>query len=107
MMYPYNFPWLTILSGDDFDIQMTQYSNEMVKQEMIIYAIAYREKIEITNEEFEDYMNEQLQNSGYSSMEEFEAAAGMSYKEYVANNHLALNIYLGKELTQIYERLSK
>lgn len=95
------------LTEDDFDIQMTQYSNEMVKQEMIIYAIAYREKIEISEEEFEEYMNQQLKNSGYASMEQFEATAGMSYKEYVQKNHLALNAYLGQELTQIYERLSK
>lgn len=90
---------------EDFDAQMTQYAMEMVKQETIIYSIAYEEDIQISEEEFEEYMDLQLKNSGYSSRDEFESAAGMTIQEYVKRNHLILNAYLSKELNQIYERL--
>ena len=94
------------LDAEEFDIQLQQYSREMVKQEEIIYSLVEKEGIGVSEKELEEFMKQQLQNSGYTNEEAFEAASGMTLKEYVKRNNLVINIYLNKALTQIYERLS-
>ena len=95
------------VTADNYDAHLLSYAREMIKQEMILYAIAEKEGIEITSEEYKMFLQEQLQNSGYKSEEEFEAAAGMTINEYVSKNHLIMNYLFDKDMDKIYERLNK
>ena len=94
------------LEVDEFDIEIVQYASEMVKQEMIIYSIAEKEGIEITEDELDDFIMQQLNNSGYKDRADFEAQSGMSIEVYIKNNNMVLNVYLNKELGIIYDRLT-
>lgn len=94
-----------LMSQDDFDIQLLTYSREMVKQELIIYSLAEKENIEVSEEEYNQFLKNQLENSGYKDEAAFEQYVGKTVKEYVKDNRLNINLLLNKTLDVIYERL--
>ncbi len=108
----YNLEWSYFVENvfgsnvDEFEVDLIQYANQIVKQEMIIYAIAEKEGITATEEELDDFIKQQLQNTGYKDEEDFENRSGMTIYEYVKNNNLVINYYLNKEKNLIYDRLT-
>lgn len=95
-----------LMTQDDFDIQLLTYSREMIKQEMIIHALAQAENIQIDQEEYELFIQQQLENSGYKDAETFEQYVGKSVEAYVKENRLEINLLLNKTLDAIYARLN-
>ena len=82
-------------------------AEELVKQEMIIYAIAEKEGISVTEEEYDAYLQSMLASSGFADEKAFESYAGMSVREYADLYKLDRDLLLTKELDTIYDRLSK
>ena len=93
------------LTQDEFNQQAEAYAKEIVKQEMIIYAIAEKENLEVTEEEFNTYLDNLLVSSGFESEEQFEEYAGVTLKEYAEVYKLDRDLLLTKELDVIYDRL--
>lgn len=91
----------------EYDEEIRVYAESIIKQEMIIYAIAEKEGIEVTEEEYQDYMNEMLTSSGFEDADAFEEYAGMTIDEYAETYKLDRDLLLTKELDIIYDRLNK
>ena len=91
----------------EYDEQIRVYAESIVKQEMIIYAIAQKEGIEVTEEEYQSYIEEMLASSGFSDEDAFEEYAGMTIDEYAETYKLDRDLLLTKELDTIYDRLSE
>jgi trigger factor len=91
----------------EYDEQIKLYAEAIVKQEMVIYAIAEKEKISISDEEFEEYLNDMLKASGFEDAEKFESYAGMTIDEYAKTYKLDRDLLLQRELDTIYDRLEK
>ena len=95
------------VTPDNYDAYLLSYAREVIKQEMVLYAIAEREGIQITEDDYSEFLQLQLKNSGYKDEEAFENYSGMSIREYVAKNHLFMNYILNEDMNAIYDRLKQ
>lgn len=95
------------IDQEEYDEQIRVYAESVVKQEMIIYAIAEKEGLEVTEDEYQDYLDEMLAGSGFEDAADFEEYAGMTIDEYAETYKLDRDLLLTKELDTIYERLEK
>lgn len=90
---------------EEYKETMKEYCEDMVRTQMIIYAMAEKEDVELTEKEYEDIVAEMLEQSGYKDKTEFEAAIGMTFDEYAEMSSLKLNLLLDEVLEKIYTRL--
>ena len=93
------------LTEEDFNKQAKTYAEEIVKQEMIIYSIAAKEELTVTDEEYDVYLQTMLQSSGFADEKAFETYTGMTLEEYAETYRLDRDLLLTKELDKIYNRL--
>lgn len=66
----------------EFDKQMQSSAEQFIKSELIIYAIADKENLKVTDKDLEEYKENQLKMIGYTE-EQFEAQAGQTFEEYM------------------------
>lgn len=92
---------------EQFDEQVELYAKELVKQEMIIYAIAEKEGLSVSDEEYDTYLDNMLASSGFKDEAAFKEYTGMSLKKYAKTYKLDRDLLLTKELDTIYERLAE
>ncbi len=93
---------------DEYNEQIRLYAESMVKTEMIVYAVAQKEGIEVSEKEYEEQLSSILTAYGYSDKESFEDAAGMALDQFAEEQYsLKLNLYLEKVLDVIYDRIAK
>ena len=107
----YGYEWKDFLSNqlktdqEGYDNMVKLYAQEVVKQEMVIYLLAQEEELEVTDEEYETYLENMLTSSGFESEKDFKEYAGMSLKKYAKENRLDRDLLLTKILDVIYDRL--
>lgn len=80
--------------------QITSYAETKVFQELITYAIADAEGLEVTDEEYEAYMKDILQQSGYSE-ETFQQYYGTTVEEYCEQEGLRSSMLLDKVMEKV------
>jgi len=95
------------MTEEEFDEEAKLYAEEIVKQEMIIYAIAEAEEITVSDEEYDEYLQAMLTSAGFKDEAAFEAYTGMSLEEYAEAYMLDRDLLLTKELDAIYDRLAE
>lgn len=93
------------MDEEQYEIELLRYSREFVKQELIVYAIAEKEEVKISQKEYDQFINDQMINSGYKDEKMFEEFSGMPLKEYVEKNGLEINLYLSKVKDIVYEKI--
>lgn len=87
---------------DELMNQITSYAETKVFQELIIYAIADAEGLEVTNDEYEDYMYDVLKQSGYDEIT-FEQYYGTTIEEYCQQEGLRASMLLNKVMEKVME----
>lgn len=63
-----------------FKKQVKAYAQSMVKEDMIVYYIADKEGIELSDEEYDKYIENQLKQYGYTE-EQYKEQTGKTYEE--------------------------
>ena len=71
----------------------------------MIYLIAQKEDITVTDEEYQEYLDNMLASAGFSDEDEFEQYTGMTLDEYSEAYMMDLDYLLTKELDTIYDRI--
>lgn len=89
----------------EYEEQIELYARELVKQEMIIYAVAEKEGLSVAQEEYDEYLDSMLKSSGFKDEDAFKDYTGMSLKKYAEKYKLDRDLLLTKELDTIYDRL--
>lgn len=82
--------------------QITSYAETKVFQELIIYAIADAEGLEVSDEEYETYMQNVLTQSGYDA-ESFKEYYGTTIEEYCEQEGLRSSMLLNKVMEKVME----
>lgn len=108
MAKSYNMEWEDFLkqSGmtqEDWDAQVDEYAKTVVGQEMIMYAIADKEGIELSDNEYDKYLEDMLKQSGYDE-ETFKTAYGQSLEEYAESKDWRTGLMLDKVLDVVLEK---
>ena len=81
---------------------VTNYVETNMFQEMIIYTIAEKEELEVTDDEYQEYIDQVLEASGMDE-DTFESAYGMSIKEYLDNRNTRSSMLLNKVMDKVME----
>ncbi len=71
-------------------------------QEMLVYAIAEKEDLEVTDDEYQKYIDQVLEASGMDE-DTFESAYGMTIKEYLDNQNARTIMLLNKVMDKVME----
>lgn len=87
---------------EELNNQIVGYAENKVFQELIIYAIADAEGLEVTNDEYEAYMQDVLQQSGYNE-ETFQQYYGTTIEEYCQQEGLRASMLLNKVMDKVME----
>lgn len=93
------------MTQDEYEDQIQLYAEEYVKQEMVIYLFAQEEGVEISDEEYDEFLDDNLKSAGFESEDDFEEYTGMTLEEYAESARLERNMLLTKELDMLYDRL--
>lgn len=89
-------------SEEDLTTQITSYAETKVFQEMIVYSIAEAEGLEVTDDEYTEYMDAMLTQSGLDA-ETFESYYGMSIEDYCEQEGLRSSLLLNKVMDKVME----
>ena len=92
---------------EEYNEQIKSDSQIVVKQKMVIYSLAEKEGVKVTDKEYKETLDSLLKSSGMEDEEAFEKQVGISLEEYAEAYGVRQNMLLDKALTSIYEKLEK
>ncbi|MGN0658935.1 MAG: trigger factor [Emergencia sp.] len=91
---------------DELKELVTSYVEKTMFQEMILYSIAEKEELEVTDEEYQDYVDSVLEASGMDA-ETFESSIGMTVEEYCDSMQARSSLLLNKVMDKVMEYASE
>ena len=87
---------------ESFKEQLKEYAKSQVKNDMLVYAIAEKEGLSITEEEYDAFLEKTLNDTGLDHSE-FEEIYGMTIEEYGEANFLKTTLLQDKVMKKIAE----
>jgi len=78
-----------------FKKQVKSYAQSMVKEEMIVYAVAEKEDISVSNDEYDKFIEDQLSQYGYTE-EQYEEQTGKSYEDANGKDNIKTQVCKNK-----------
>ena len=91
------------LTVDEFYDQLQTGAEQNAKEQMVVYMIAREEGLEISNDEYKEFIEKQLEAIGYTE-KQFEEYTGSSYVDYVGGeDYVKYYMLYEKVVTLIYE----
>jgi len=88
---------------EEFEAELRTYGEDIVLSKMIVYAMAEKEEIQLTQDEYDAALDEVMLSFGINEPSIFETYMGMTVEEYAEFNHIKLNLTLEKILDKIYD----
>ncbi|MEG0157118.1 MAG: trigger factor, partial [Anaerovoracaceae bacterium] len=85
------------MNEETFNTQVDEYAKLVVKEEEVLYAIAKKEKIEVSSKEYKQYIKDSLEEYGYTE-ETFKEANGESYEKAMGKDNIRRQVYMEKVL---------
>ena len=108
MAQNYNMEWEDFLktymqtTEKDFEKQAKDYGKSVAKQKLVLYAIADKENLKVTNKEYDKRLKEMLKDAGMTE-DEFKSQYQKTIKEYARENDFKANFLSGKVYDFIYK----
>ena len=102
----YNMTWKKFLksymnlSESEYNTQAKAYAKSKVKQKLVMYAIADKEGIKVTNKEYKEYLSSLLSNAGFTEAT-FKKQYSESIQDYGKENDLRSSLLLNKVLDKV------
>lgn len=87
--------YVGVASEADFNKQVASYAKVLVKEEMVIYTIANKEKITTTKAEYDKFITDTLADYGYTEAS-FKETQGKTYEDAVGKDTITRQLYLTK-----------
>lgn len=81
---------------------VVDYIETNTYQEMLIYAIAEKEGVEVTDDEYDKYVEQMLAGSGMDA-DTFKTSYGMTIEEYLENMNARASMLLNKVMDKVME----
>ena len=95
-----------------FKQQVKEYAKSVVKEDMIVMAIAEKEGIEVSSDEYDKFIADQLKSYGYTE-ESYKEQTGKTFEEANGEESIMAQIYKDKVLdfildnAKVVDKLSK
>ena len=91
----------------EYEESLKLYAESTVKSELVIYAMAEKEGVSLTEKEYEAKLQEMLGQAGFADDEAFKEYTGMTIREYADEYRMDRDFVLTECLDVICERLIK
>ncbi len=103
----YGYEWKDYLEAvgyteKEFKKTIKKYAKEKVKQDMVCYYIAEKEDLEVTDKEYEEYMENLLKSSGYTE-KTFKEQFKMTIEEYCDQEGYRTSLLLNKVMDKVMD----
>lgn len=92
---------------EQFEEEASSYAEQMVTEKMMIYALADKTGIKVTDKDYQDELDRVLEYYQCSDSDEFKSKYGVTLEEYAETYGVKLNLTLDMALQTIYEDLLK
>lgn len=87
------------LSRSEYNAQSIEYAKEAAKQSLVIWAIAQKEDLLVTDEELNKAINEYIEQYGYKDEEDFRSKTDMNdFTEYILTSKVEDFLYENAKL---------
>lgn len=83
------------MSRKQFNRQLDIYAKSQVKDQMVVFYIAGKENIKVSDKEYESYIKKSLKTYGYTE-KNFEKQNDMTYEEYMGKTNIWTSLYKRK-----------
>lgn len=90
------------MSESDFNKQAKAYAKTVVKQKLVMYYIADKEGLKVTNKEYKKYLSDLLSNAGFTEAT-FKKQYNESIQDYAEENDFRTNLLLNKILDKVMD----
>lgn len=87
---------------DELKDMITSYAENIVFEEMVLYSIAEKEGLEVTNDEYEEFIDNMLEGYGMDE-DTFESTVGSSVDEWADQNNIRSMLLLNKVMDKVME----
>ena len=87
---------------EEFEVYIEEYAKSRIKSELVVYAIAEAEGMEVTDKDVEQYCKDLLEQEGFTE-ESFMELYGMTIQTYAKENNFRFNLLQEQVLTFLYE----
>ena len=107
----YNMSFKTFLKAQGmtektFNKKANEYAKTVVKQKCVMYSIAKKEGIKVTDKQYKAYLKKMLKNAGYTESS-FQSQYGMTIEKYGEENDFKTAYMLSKVVDNIYSSAKK
>ncbi len=108
MAQNYNMEWEDFLktymqtTEKEFEKQAKDYGKSVAKQKLVLYAIADKEKLKVTNKEYDKRLKQMLKDAGMTE-DEFKSQYQKTIREYARENDFKANFLSEKVYDFIYK----
>ena len=92
----------TGMTEEEFDKEMKKVAEERVHQDLVVYQIAKIEKLEVTDEEYEDFMDNMLK-SGQFTKKTFKENFGMTIEQYCEERGIRTAMLFEKVINKVVD----
>lgn len=92
----------TNMTEEEFNKTMKEFAKKRVQQDLIVYAIADEEKLEVSDKEYEKMMADMLENAGFTE-KSFKENFGVTIEEYCEERGLRTSLLLNKVMDKVVE----
>ena len=93
------------VSREQYDEDANAYAESVMKNEMVLFAVAQKEDLLLTDEDYRSGIKDLIERSGFESAEAFEEAYGTSYEEYVGKDNVVVSLTMEKVWEKIKDEL--
>lgn len=83
-----------------FEEQTKVAAKNSVKQELVLYALAKKYGVEISDKDYNEYLDKLLKNAGYTRSE-YQKASGIKIEEYAEQNNLFSTMLYEKVMDKV------
>lgn len=83
-----------------FNKQLKSYAKSMAKEKLVMYSIAKKENIKISDKEYNQYLKKMLKEAGFTEAS-FKSQYNMTIEEYAEQNEFRVSYTLDKVLDKI------
>lgn len=91
------------MSEEEFEDYINQQAEVVVKQEMVLHAIAKEKNITVSDKEYKEGVLELIKKEGFSSDKEFKEAFGESYETMAGKENIIISLLLVKVMDYLME----
>lgn len=87
---------------EDYEEALELYTENLMKEELAVYAVAQQEGLTVSDGEYENHLKEILKNAGYDK-DGFQEIFGMTVEEYAEENNIRTELLKEKIFAEIFK----